>query len=73
MNDLSLLFFNHGFEFEGYICNGCHDLAILCLNISNIAIITVKNVDCLSIIHDSYKSEAINLLENSVLEYRWYI
>ena len=37
--------FNHGFKFEDSVCNGCHDLAMLCFNISSIAIITVKNVD----------------------------
>ena len=62
------LFFNHGFKFQDYVCNGCHDLSILCLNISNIDIITVRNVDYRRIIHNINKSEAINLLEISVLE-----
>ena len=38
-------YFNHGFKFHNSVCNGCHDLTMLCLNISNIAIITVKGVD----------------------------
>ena len=54
------------------VCNGCHDLTILCLNLSDIAVISVKSVDYRRIIHNS-KSEAINLLENSVLEDRGYI
>ena len=38
-------FFNHGrFKFQGSVCNGCHDLTMLTINISNIVIITVKNV-----------------------------
>ena len=38
-------FFNHGrFKFQDSLCNGCHDLTMLTINISNIAIITVKNV-----------------------------
>ena len=41
------------------------DLTILTVNISNIAIITVKNVDYCSIIHNISKSEAISLLENA--------
>ena len=41
---------------------GCHDLTMLCLNISDIAINTVESVDSCCIIHDS-KSEAIHLLE----------
>ena len=46
---------------------------MLCLNISDIAIITVKNVDYRCIIHNISKSEAVNLLENSVLEDCGYI
>ena len=49
-------FYNHGFEFQNSVCNGCHDLSILSVNISDIAIITVKNVDCHSIIHTIRKS-----------------
>ena len=45
----------------------------MCLNISHIAIVTVKNVDYCSIIHDVNKSEAINLSENYVLEGHGYI
>ena len=41
---------------------------MLCLNISNITIITVKNVDYCCIIHNITKSEAIDLLESVVLE-----
>ena len=66
-------FFNHGFNFQDYVCNGCHDLTILSVNIRDTAIIIVKNVDYCCIIHNISKSEAINLLENSVLEDRGYI
>ena len=37
--------FDHGFKVQDFLCNGCHDLAILCFNIRDVAIITVKNVD----------------------------
>ena len=60
-------FFNHGFEFQDYVCSGYHVLTMLCLNISGIAIITVKQVD-LYIIHDIKKPGAIPLLKNSVLD-----
>ena len=66
-------FFNHGFKFQDYVCNGCHNLKILSVNTSDVAIITVKNVDCRCIIHNIRKSEAIDLLKNSVLENRGYI
>ena len=65
------LFFNHGFKFQDYGCNDCHDLTMI--NISDIAIITVKNVNYCCIIHNISKSETINLLKNSVLEDRGYI
>ena len=38
-------FLNLGLKFEDSACNGCHDLTLLSVNISNIAIITFKNVD----------------------------
>ena len=65
--------FNHGFKFQDYVCNGCHHFTILSVNISDIAINTVKNVDHRCIIYNISKSEAINWLKNSVLENRGYI
>ena len=46
---------------------------MLSVNISDIAIITVKNVDYLCIIYNISKSKAINLSENSVLKNCGYI
>ena len=46
---------------------------MLSVNISDIAIITIKNVDYCCIIPNNSKSEAINLLKNFVLEDRGYI
>ena len=66
-------FFNHGFEFQDSVCNGCHDLTMLSINISDIAIITVKNVDYRCNIHSISKSEATNLLKISALEDHGYI
>ena len=56
-------FFNHGFKFQDSVCNGCRGLSMLRLNISDIAIITVKSVDYRRIIHNITKSEAIILLK----------
>ena len=60
-------FFNHRFKYQDNVCNGCHNSLMQCVNISNIAITAVKGVDYRCIIHDITKSEAINLLENSML------
>ena len=37
-------YFRLGFKFQYYICNGCHDLTMLCHTLGNVAIITVKGV-----------------------------
>ena len=66
-------FFNNGFKFQDHVCTGCHYLTMLCLNISEIAIITVQNVDHRCIIHNISKFKAVNLLENPVLEDRGYV
>ena len=68
MYHLLLLVFNHEFKFQDSVCNGCHVFTILSINISDIAIITIKNVDYCCIIYNINKSEAIILLEDSVLE-----
>ena len=31
-------FLNKGFKFQQYVCNRCHDLLIISMNLSNIAI-----------------------------------
>ena len=36
---------NHVLKFQDNVCSSCHDLTMLKVNISNIAVITVKNVD----------------------------
>ena len=66
-------FFNHGFKFQYSVCKDCRDLTMLSVNISDIAIITIKNVDYRCIIHNVSKSKAIILLKNSALENRGYI
>ena len=44
-------FFNDGFKFQDSVCNSFHDLMMLCLNLSEIAVTTVKNVDYHCIIY----------------------
>ena len=70
-----MLYYNSitGFNFQDYVCNGCHDLTMLSVNISDIAIITVKIVDYHCIIHNIAKSEPFTLLKNSALEDRGYM
>ena len=58
---------------QSFVFSCCHALMIFCLNLSDIAIITAKNVDYHCIIYDIGKSERVYLLENSVLDDREYI
>ena len=60
-------------KFQNSICNGCHDLAMLSLNVSDITLIAVKGVDYHCIIHGISKSEGICLWENSVLDDGMYM
>ena len=69
--------YNHGSKFEDTVCNRCHNLTVSSVDISDIAFIAmlnafIINVDYRFIIHSICKSEAINLLESSVLENRGY-
>lgn len=73
MYGLSRVIFNHGLEFQDYIYNGCHDLIMVSINISSIAISAVKGVDYRCIIYVISNSEAIHLLEKYLLEDRGYI
>ena len=49
-------FLNIGFEFQSNVSNGCHDLVMMSINLSNIAICCV--------ISGTSKNEAINLVQN---------
>ena len=53
--------FNHEFKFQDSLCNGCHDMTSF--NISDIVIITLKNVDYSYIIYNISNYGAINLLK----------
>ena len=46
---------------------------MLSVNLSDIAIITIKNVDCHCTIYNISKSKAINFIKTYILEYREYI
>ena len=38
-------FLNKGFKFQPYICNRCHDLVTMSMNLSDIAISSIKGSD----------------------------
>ena len=57
-------FWNKEFKFQTYVCNRCHDLLMMSMNLSDIYILNIKNVNYCFIINGISKSEAIKLLQN---------
>ena len=57
-------FSNKGFKFQSLICNRCHDLLMVSLNLSDIAFLEIKNAGCHCIISGISRSKAIKLLQN---------
>ena len=66
---MSLLVFKDiSYKFQPYLCNGCHAVSIMAYELKNIAILNAKDVDYRCILSGIGKNEAINKLNNSVLE-----
>ena len=55
-------FLNYRFKFQPNNCNRCHDLLIMSINLSNIAILNIKGFDYRCIISLISKNEAIHLM-----------
>ena len=60
--------FNLVFNFKKSVCNGSLDLLMMITNISNIAAGAIKNAPYHCIIYKVNKFDAIDLLENSMLD-----
>ena len=57
-------FLNKGFKFQLDVCNGCHDLLMMSINLNDITILNIHGADYRCIICRISKSEAINLMQN---------
>ena len=55
-------FLNYSFKFQPNVCNRCHDLLMMSMNLSNIAILNIKSSDYCFIISLISKSETINVI-----------
>ena len=60
-------FLNYSFKFQPIVCNICHDLLVMSVNLSDIAILNFKGSDYRCIISLISKNEAINLMQNANL------
>ena len=58
-------FLDYSFKFQPNVCNRCHDLLMMSINLSDIAILNIKGSDYRCIISLVNKNEAINLLQNA--------
>ena len=60
-------FLNYNLKFQPNVCNRCHDLLMISINLSNIAILDIKGSDYCCIISLISKNEAINVMQNADL------
>ena len=60
-------FLNYSFKFQRNVCNRCHDLLMMSMNLSDIALLRIKGSDYRCIISLIRKTEAINLMQNDYL------
>ena len=56
-------FSNYSFKFQPNVCNRCHDLSMMSINLSDIAILNIKDSDYRCIISLISKFETINLMQ----------
>ena len=57
-----------GFKFERRVCNKCHYVLVTAYELKDIAILNVKGVGFRCILWGISRDEAVNSLNNSVLE-----
>ena len=60
-------FLDKNFNYDPYLCNGCHDLMLKAMSFKNIAIISIKGNDYRIHFYYISKSDAITLMTNSNL------
>ena len=56
-----------GYKFEPHVCNGSHDLSMAVHDLSDVMILNI-NIDCRCYVFNRSKIDAINLLNNYVLD-----
>ena len=57
-----------GYKYQPYVCNKCHDLSMFVYDLKDFMILNIKDVDYRCYIFNMSKNDAINLLNNSVLD-----
>ena len=57
-------FLNKGSKFQPDVCNGCHNLSMMSMKLSDNTILNFKGSDCCCIISSITKREDVNLMQN---------
>ena len=60
-------FWNYCFKFQPNVCNRCHDLLMMSLNLCDIAILNIRASDYCCIISFTSKNGAIEFLQKAAL------
>ena len=60
-------FLDKNFNYEPYLCNGCHDLMQKALNINDVAIVSIKGNDYRIHFWFMGKNDAIKIMNSSSL------
>ena len=60
-------FLNYSSRFQPNVCNRCHELLMVSMNLSDIAILNIKGSDFCCIIGLIRKNETTNLMQNANL------
>ena len=60
-------FLNYSYTFQPNVCNNCHELLMMSVNLSHIAFLNIKGSKCCCIISLINKNETMNLLQNADL------
>ena len=60
-------FLNYSFKFQPNVCNRWHDLLMIFMNLSDIAVLKIKGSGFRCIISFISKNKAINLMQNADL------
>ena len=60
-------FLDKGFKFQTYVCNGCHNVLMISINLNDHTILNINGVDYCGIINGISKSDAMNVLQNADL------
>ena len=60
-------FKNTGFKYQPYVCNGCHDISMGVINLSDFFICNIKSVNYRVYAANISKQDAVNVLGSSNL------